>query len=179
MIGIVSDSHIPSRATSVPDAIREKLETAETVIHCGDFDRKSFYEQFMDWFPDAYCVSGNCDYLGLDSAVTFTVDDITFGVYHGSGIQPRGHRPTLANIAEEKLEVDVLFHGHTHTSMAARENGSILINPGSCTGVGGGSAQQSNPTMRTVSTDHGRLSTQEWTYQDDRLEQTDESVFEL
>ena len=68
---------------------------------------------------------------------------------HGTGITPRGHRPTLANIADQ-MGVDVLFHGHTHKQEAVEEDGKILLNPGSCTGVGGGSARPGKPKMMTV-----------------------------
>lgn len=178
MIGIVSDSHIPSRAESFPVSIKHKLDDCESVIHCGDFDKESFYDQFTTSFPDATCIAGNCDVLGLDSSATVSYQDVTVGMYHGSGIQPRGHRPTLANIASEKLQVDVLIHGHTHTSMAAREHDSILINPGSCTGVGGGSASVSQPTMRTMTITDTAIRTTEWTVQDGVLREMDQTTFE-
>lgn len=178
MLGIVSDSHIPSRADTFPDQFREKLEEADQVIHCGDFDRESFYDRFRDWFPDATCVSGNCDFLGLPSSVSIELDGLRIGVYHGSGIQPRGHHPTLASIATDKLDVDVLLHGHTHQSEAVRHEGVILINPGSCTGVGGGTATASGPTMRTISLDEGCM-TKEWTLKDGTLTVIDETGFEV
>ncbi|PSH02154.1 MAG: hypothetical protein BRC26_01995, partial [Nanohaloarchaea archaeon QH_8_44_6] len=66
--------------------------------------------------------------------------------YHGAGIRPRGNHPTLVNVAE-KLEVDVLLHGHTHEQEAVKKDGKILLNPGSCTGVGGGHAESDDPKM--------------------------------
>lgn len=178
MIGIVSDSHIPSRATDFPEPFRTKLETVDQVIHCGDFDRESFYDRFMDWFPEATCVSGNCDFLGLASSATLRVEGLQIGVYHGSGIQPRGHHPTLASIAKDKLDVDVLLHGHTHQSEAVQHEGVVLINPGSCTGVGGGSATASGPTMRTISIEES-INTKEWTLEDGTMTVTGETSFEV
>lgn len=148
MIAVISDSHIPKRAEKIPEEFHEKLEKAEVAVHCGDFESEEKYQELKEKY-DLIGVKGNCDYFDVSASEKFTVNDIEFGVYHGAGINPRGHHPTLAKTAET-LNVEVLFHGHTHQQEIAEHEGKILLNPGSCTGVGGGSSGEKNPSMMTV-----------------------------
>jgi putative phosphoesterase len=153
MLAIVSDSHIPKRADEIPGPFLELLEEADRVVHCGDFDSEQFYDLFTSRFDTLTAVKGNCDFFDLPSSETFIWEGVTFGVYHGTGITPRGHHPTLVDIASNKLDVEVLFHGHTHEEEIARKGDVVLANPGSCTGVGGGSSSLSDPTMLLVRMD--------------------------
>ena len=132
----------------MPEKFYEAVEQADTVVHCGDLVSKEFKEKIQG-YGEFYAVKGNCDMLDLEPSEKFEKKGLNFGAYHGTGITPRGHHPTLVKTAET-LSVDVLFHGHSHQEEAVRKNGKILINPGSCTGVGGGTAQPGNPTMAKV-----------------------------
>ena len=148
MIAIISDSHIPKRAEKIPEKFHEKLSKASTAVHCGDFETQEKYEDLKEKY-DIIGVKGNCDYFDLEASQKFEESGVKFGVYHGAGITPRGHHPTLTQTAET-LDVEVLFHGHTHQQEIAEHEGKILLNPGSCTGVGGGSSSQKNPSMMTI-----------------------------
>ena len=155
MIAIISDSHIPKRAEKIPEEFHEKLEKADKTVHCGDFETQEKYENLKEKY-DIIGVKGNCDYFDLEASQKFSVNGVKFGVYHGAGITPRGHHPTLAQTAET-INVDVLFHGHTHQQEITEHEGKILLNPGSCTGVGGGSSSQKNPSMMTVEASENSL----------------------
>ncbi len=146
MIAIISDSHIPSRAPEIPREFLEKCDEADIVVHCGDFETEEVYNELDKRFENFIAVRGNTDRVELPKYEEFEKDGIRFGVNHGTGISPRGHRPTLANIADQ-MSVKVLFHGHTHQQEAVSEDDKILLNPGSCTGVGGGSSRPENPKM--------------------------------
>lgn len=148
MIAIISDSHIPNRAEKIPEEFLEKLEEADEAVHCGDFETEEKYRELKQKYG-IIGVKGNCDFFDIPVSEKFEKSDIRFGVYHGAGINPRGHHPTLARTAE-KLGVEALFTGHTHKQEVAEHENKILLNPGSCTGVGGGSATQKNPSMITV-----------------------------
>ena len=154
MIAVISDSHIPDRAEKIPEEFHKKLDRADVVVHCGDFESEDKYRNLVERY-DVIGVKGNCDYFEIESSKKFTRNKVEFGVYHGAGINPRGHHPTLAKTAE-KLSVDVLFHGHTHQQEVAEHEGKIVLNPGSCTGVGGGSSSEKDPSMITVETSHGQ-----------------------
>ncbi len=148
MIAVISDSHIPRRADNIPDKFLEIVEEADKVVHCGDFVTKETFDMLEQKSEEFVAVKGNCDRFHLPNSETFNIDDFSFGAYHGTGINPRGHHPTLLRIADD-LEVDVLIHGHTHQQEAVKKQGTLLLNPGSCTGVGGGSSNDGNPEMLT------------------------------
>jgi phosphoesterase, MJ0936 family len=148
MIAVISDSHIPDRANSIPEVFQVKMKDADKVVHCGDFESEKVYKRLSE-NHDLIGVKGNCDYFDIESSHRFTRKRLDFGVYHGAGIHPRGHHPTLAKTARQ-LGVPVLFHGHTHQQEIAEHDGKILLNPGSCTGVGGGSSKRKDPSMMTV-----------------------------
>lgn len=150
MIAVISDSHIPHRAESIPDEFLEKVREADLTVHCGDFETVKVYDMLEKTAEKLIAVKGNCDRFELPNSEIFERKNILFGVYHGTGIVPRGDHDTLCKIADEDLEVDVLLHGHTHQQEAEAVEGSVLINPGSCTGVGGGSSRQGNPKMATI-----------------------------
>jgi putative phosphoesterase len=149
MIAIISDSHIPSRAPEIPKEFLEKCDDADIVVHCGDFETEEIHEELERRFDNFVAVRGNTDRVELPKYEKFNANKIRFGVNHGTGISPRGHKPTLANIADQ-MEVEVLLNGHTHHQEAVKENSKVLLNPGSCTGVGGGSSRPGNPKMMVV-----------------------------
>ncbi len=156
MIAVISDSHIPGRAEEVPDEFYRVMDEASLVVHCGDFEKEKVYKRLDERYEDFIAVKGNCDFFELPVSETFEYDGVDFGVYHGTGIQPRGHPPTLAETAN-KLEAEVLFHGHTHTQTAQEKDSKVLLNPGTCTGAGGLSASQGAPKMMAVEVENGEL----------------------
>lgn len=153
MIAVLSDSHIPSRAEEIPEKFWDKIEEAEIVVHAGDYAREETFNALEAYSNNFYGVKGNCDFFesdNLQESHNFKYQGLNFGVYHGTGISPRGHTPTLEKIASKDLEADILIHGHTHQQDITETEKALLLNPGSCTGVGGGSARPSNPTMMVL-----------------------------
>lgn len=146
MITVVSDSHVPTRAEQIPEQIREKMKKADLTVHAGDFDEKPVYNGIEE-YGELVAVKGNCDFFDLPNSETFERKGLKFGVYHGTGINPRGDHDTLQKIAVEDLEANVLITGHTHHEEITELEDCLILNPGSCTGVGGGSSRSSNPTM--------------------------------
>lgn len=153
MIAIISDSHIPTRAEEIPELFWEKIEDAEITVHAGDYDREETFNAVETYSQQFYGVKGNCDFFeaeGLEESHTFEYKGVDLGVYHGTGITPRAHTPTLVKIAEKDLDVQILIHGHSHQEDIHLEENKLLLNPGSSTGVGGGSSTKSHPTMMTL-----------------------------
>lgn len=153
MIAVISDSHVPRRADEIPSRFREQTEEAEVCVHSGDLTSGEVLEE-LEESADTIAVKGNCDLIELESSAKFEFAGISFGVYHGSGIKPRGHVPTLLEVAN-KLEVEALIHGHTHEIMVKKQEGKLLLNPGSCTGVGGGTAEPGKPSMLRLKDEKG------------------------
>jgi len=160
MIAIISDSHIPTRGEEIPEKFWDKIEEAEITIHAGDYDREETFNAVETYSNEFYGVEGNCDFFDKDEmkqSATFEHENLSFGVYHGTGITPRAHTPTLEKIAREDLEVEILVHGHSHQEDIELTDEVLLLNPGSCTGAGGGTANPSNPTMMTVEKEDDKL----------------------
>jgi len=176
MIAVVSDSHIGRKAEEVTEKFLGLAEEADLTVHCGDFETEEVYEMF-DGLGEFVAVMGNCDRFELDDYQDFKHEGVTFGVFHGKGIHPRGDRDTLANIAE-KMGVKVLFNGHTHQQEAVKHEGKILLNPGSCTGASGGSYSGGNPEMMTVEVEDDVLQVQLMELVDGEIE-VEEEEFEL
>jgi putative phosphoesterase len=155
MIAVISDSHVPQRADGIPSRFIELLGESEQAVHCGDFTEESVKED-LEEHCDLIAVKGNCDFFDLPNSEKFERNDVKFGVYHGTGITPRGHHPTLVKICGD-LGVDVLLNGHTHQQEAVKKDGKILLNPGSCTGASGGTASMSPPKMMKVHVEDDQL----------------------
>lgn len=45
-IGVISDTHLPSRFPYLPQVIIEKLQGVNLIIHAGDWEDISFYQNF-------------------------------------------------------------------------------------------------------------------------------------
>jgi putative phosphoesterase len=146
MITVVSDSHVPSREDKIPEEFREKMKQSDLIFHAGDFDEREVYNSIEE-YGELVAVKGNCDFFDLPNSETVEENDVKFGVYHGTGITPRGDHDTLQKIATEDLEVDILITGHTHHEEITELQDCVILNPGSCTGVGGGSSRRGTPTM--------------------------------
>lgn len=152
-IAVVSDSHIPDRADKINEKFWDKIEDAGVTVHAGDYAREETFNALDTYAEQFYGVKGNCDFFEseeMEDSIIFEAEGLKFGVYHGTGIVPRGHTPTLEKIASKDLEVEVLVNGHTHQSEIEMTEKALLLNPGSCTGVGGGSSNPSNPSMMVL-----------------------------
>ncbi|MFB6200241.1 MAG: YfcE family phosphodiesterase, partial [Candidatus Nanohaloarchaea archaeon] len=149
-VAVLSDSHIPARAAAIPEKFLEQVENADITVHCGDFETREVYNQLEQLTQEFYAVKGNCERFNPPNSKKFEEKNHSIGAYHGTGITPRGDHETLLNIAENRLNVEILLHGHTHKQETVKKQGKLLLNPGSCTGVGGGSSQPGNPTMTVL-----------------------------
>lgn len=178
MITVVSDSHVPTRAEQIPEQIREKMKEAELTVHAGDFDEKPVYNGIEE-YGELVAVKGNCDFFDLPNSETFEREGLKFGVYHGTGINPRGDHDTLQKIAVEDLEADVLITGHTHHEEIVLLDECIVINPGSCTGVGGGSSRDSKPTMVEIELSEQELEVKLLEVEEDAFKLKEERKFSI
>ncbi|MCD6195904.1 MAG: YfcE family phosphodiesterase [Staphylothermus sp.] len=148
---LIGDTHIPDRATRVPEKLLSIIEDGkpwDIVVFTGDFTGVDVYKWFLELGKKTYCVRGNMDYLPLPKTQKITISDIIVGVHHGDGVYPRGNPRGLTRIARE-LGVNILFTGHTHAPFIkyGLTKEILLINPGSLTGVWGGGGGSMIPSM--------------------------------
>lgn len=154
-VAIVSDTHIPSRASSFPEWVEATIRESDHVIHAGDFDtQRSHFDQRVLAGGAFTAVSGNMDpSLGLPDVATFDCEGVRFVVTHGDGYG-RGdvYRRALSDLANE-YDADVAVGGHTHRLTDATVDGVRVLNPGSATGAPPADA----PTLITVECNGGSI----------------------
>lgn len=138
-VAIISDTHIPSRASSIPEWIVEEIRTADHVIHAGDFDSQEGFERVKESAARLTAVAGNMDpgNLGLAPVDTVELGGVRFVVTHGTG-PPQGYedriKDTVAKYAATN-RMTVGISGHTHDVMDEELTGHRVLNPGSATGA--------------------------------------------
>lgn len=138
-ISLISDSHIPSRASKIPDWVAENIKNSDYTIHAGDFDSKKSLEKFRE-ISNLTAVSGNMDPKGLElpDINSLKVQEIEFIVTHGTG-SPKNYENRIKKTAEKHSDKEknkiIAVAGHTHELIDKKKNDIRILNPGSCTGA--------------------------------------------
>jgi len=131
LIGVISDTHIPYRATNIPKKVFEEFKDVDLILHAGDIEELTVLDELKKIAP-VKAVNGNCDYHPeLNDFEVIKIENIKIGLTHGT-VYPKGVTQQLYYLAKE-LGVDVLISGHTHRSLIKQVNDVLLLNPGSPT----------------------------------------------
>jgi len=151
---ITGDTHIPDRATSIPRLLLNYISDHapwEMVLFTGDLTGENVLKWLKTISKDLYIVQGNMDYLSLPRQVTVEINWLKVGLIHGDGVYPRGNPVELSKIAR-RLGVQVLVSGHTHADFTRIGIGgnTLLLNPGSLTGVWGGGGGSYKPSLMVL-----------------------------
>lgn len=129
-IGLISDTHIPTRAKGLPDKVFETFQDVDHIIHAGDYVKYSVIEMLQKIAPLTGCY-GNMDPTvlknKLSKVVILKLENRVIKVIHNLGWGSR------IKELQKSGQVDVIVHGHTHKSSIKRENNLVLVNPGSAT----------------------------------------------
>ena len=132
LIGIISDTHIPTRAESIPPKIKEIFKNVDLIIHAGDIESLEVIKELEKIAP-VTAIYGNIDpsetRKKLSPAVCIEVYNWKIGVIHNSIVPWVGWK--MERIAKEN-NLNVLIFGHIHRSFL-KENKVLVINPGSPT----------------------------------------------
>ena len=151
-VALISDTHIPSRASRIPNPFRERIGAADHVVHAGDFDSEGALSNVRAMASRLTAVGGNMDpRIGLPERATVELGGVTFVVTHGTGSK-RGYEDRVANIVRDEAGTEAIgVAGHTHEVMDATHGGVRLLNPGSATGA----APAERATMMTATVADG------------------------
>jgi hypothetical protein len=137
-LAIISDTHVPGRASGIPDWVRERVEAADHVIHAGDFETPSVVSEVRSLAGGAFTgVRGNVDGAGVDLPEVATVEcgGVEFVVTHGTGDRI-GYEDRVAAAVREHAGPDAVgIAGHTHEHTDEIHDGVRILNPGSATGA--------------------------------------------
>jgi hypothetical protein len=132
-VGIISDTHIPTRSSVLPDFVYNAFENIDYIIHAGDLVELSVIDELEQIAP-VLAVCGNMDTSAAKNALPKTnllkIMNWTIGVTH----DPSASYGT-SNLREiAKLnQFNVLVFGHTHSASINWEGKTLYINPGSPT----------------------------------------------
>ena len=133
---VLSDSH--GSFANMEAALKKLSERISAVIHLGDFDYDA--ERIRQLCPGlpVYAVRGNNEYgsegpleltLTFNGAKVFCAHGNRHGVYYGL---------TRLLYAAEEAEAGTALFGHTHRPLCVREDGILIMNPGSISRPRGG-----------------------------------------
>lgn len=136
LIGVVSDTHMPRMAKSLPAPLVEAFRKADLILHAGDWTDLRVLEALEKLAP-VEGVAGNND--GPDIVRRFgwrkivRAGDAAIGLVHGHGAGGRGDTEGRAIRAFEEDAVDCIVYGHSHVPALKEVNGVVVFNPGSPT----------------------------------------------
>ena len=131
---IVSDTHVPSRAKTLPDEVWDAVDAADVVVHAGDWTSAELHRELADRASQLVGVYGNNDGPELRDVLPevarVTLAGVRFAVVHETG----GRAKREARMGALFDEVDVLVFGHSHIPWdTTASTGLRLLNPGSPT----------------------------------------------
>ena len=134
-IGIISDTHIPDKAKTIPAPILEAFKGVDMIIHAGDLVNLSVLKQLKTVCSKVYAVYGNMDPHDIRSHLPekeiITAGRHRIGVTHGCGAPGSLIEQTMKVFKDDK--VDLIIFGHSHSPTNENRDGIIFFNPGSAT----------------------------------------------
>jgi len=150
---LISDTHIPGRARTLPAAVLAAADEVDLIIHAGDWVAASVLDD-LEQHAEVLGVYGNNDGADLRDRLPEVarreIDGVRFAVIHETGDAQRRHARTDA----EFRDADVLVFGHSHIPWDTVTPGGLrLLNPGSPTDR----RRQPRCTMMTAAVDDGVL----------------------
>ncbi len=154
-LAILSDTHVPQRARSLPDAVWRAIDDAEVVIHAGDWNDVPLLDEIEARATRLLAVYGNNDGPSLrgrlPEVARATLGGVRIAVVHETG----GRDGRDARMAARYPDTDVLVFGHSHIPWdSTTRSGLRLLNPGSPTDR----RRQPLATFLTATASDGRLS---------------------
>lgn len=138
LIGVISDTHIPSEASAIPDAVFNdfKEKNIDYLFHVGDFTSFETYENLVNVFGNdkVVAVLGNMDFdpkLRKILPATMEVEVLGHKIFmvHGGG-SPHSIIKKIQN-DHNLSEQDIIIFGHTHNPYKEEIDGKLFLNPGS------------------------------------------------
>lgn len=133
LIGLISDTHIPSRAKAIPSEVFEVFNEVDLILHAGDLTQISVIDELQQLAP-VIAVSGNMDRgevrKRLPKMDSVKVYNWKIGVIHDPEIFSGTKR--MKTIAKQN-NLNILVFGHTHRPSLKRVEEVLFINPGSPT----------------------------------------------
>lgn len=130
---ILADTHVPARARDLSEQVWQAVETADVVIHAGDWVVPALLDELQRRSRRLVAVDGNNDgaelRTRLPEVARVELAGMVWGVVHETGAKAgREQRMRAAH-----PDLDVLVFGHSHIPWDTEHDGLRLLNPGSPT----------------------------------------------
>ncbi len=153
-IGLVSDTHMPTRCAALPAAVFAVLRGVDVVLHAGDVGELWVLDQLSAIAP-VIAVHGNDETAEVQRELPYQQLVVIGGVRillthahypdRAEELESRNNddwQPKLARRAAmgQRAGARIVVFGHTHIPMAVAHDGVLLINPGALAAP--------NPTVR-------------------------------
>jgi putative phosphoesterase len=131
---LLADTHLPKRAKDLPAPVWDEVDSADVVIHAGDWVVPSLLDELEQRSARVLGVFGNNDGAELrrrlPEVARATIGGVRFAVVHETGDAKGRERRCDAAYGD----VDVLVFGHSHIPWdTVTPRGLRLLNPGSPT----------------------------------------------
>ncbi len=144
-IGVLSDTHIPTRAGYIPPRLFKLFEGASLIIHAGDLVDERVFDELRAIAP-VEAVAGNMDPLVFHKKTgtkkIITVGELKIGLMHGRGRVDDAPMRAYADFFRDNagsISVDAIVFGHTHFAVLEYFRDVLMFNPGSPVEPRGGS----------------------------------------
>ena len=131
-VGIISDTHVPGAASSLPGKVFDVFAGVDLILHAGDIIDQSVLDELAIIAP-VEAVAGNMDgkelHLRLPAKKVLTLGKFMVGLIHGK------YRIDIQKemIRKEFGAVDLIVYGHSHMPFWGRVGDVLFLNPGSPT----------------------------------------------
>ena len=148
----LGDTHIPERAVELPEWVMQMLaeERPDRILFTGDATDPSVI-YLLEKFAPVYAVRGNMDRFDLPREISLELDGIKLLLMHGDRFG-RGKYGEAVKYAA-KGGHNFLVCGHTHIPEIFKEEGVVVVNPGSATGAWGGGDASGIPSVSVINTE--------------------------
>lgn len=151
---LLADTHVPRRARDLPAQVWDAVDTADLVVHAGDWVSDDFHAVLDARSRALVACYGNNDGPGLRARLPLVarvdLDGLRVGVVHETG--PSSGRERRCDA--DHPDLDLLVFGHSHIPWdTVTPGGMRLLNPGSPTDR----RRQPFATFMTASVEDGVL----------------------
>lgn len=175
-VGVISDTHVPKRARTIPEWVFEAFEGVDLILHAGDLTTLEVLDELARLAP-VEAVAGNMDLMGVGDSAALprrrVVDaaGVRIGLIHGDDgpgrstperarlafkADPYGVTPGAAARGSGRpgtvVGPRVIVFGHSHQPFNEVVDGVLMFNPGSATDAR--TAGEPSVGILTVRKDH-------------------------
>jgi uncharacterized protein len=132
-LAIISDTHIPRGARTIPQACLDRCTRADAILHAGDLVTLDVLELLRALGPPVHAIHGNVDQLQLRAVLPEVRSDDFAGARIAMVHDPGPRAGRLERLRRRFPEADAVVFGHTHLPEHAERDGFQIFNPGSPT----------------------------------------------